>query len=286
MKVSYLVTCSTETDTLQRLLEVIGTLVKNSDDEVVILCDTDNINNENTQSILLKFTLAMQHEIICKKICKIVSRSLNQRYGNVLTPDYGAHKNFGIEQCTGDFIFQIDGDEMPPVALLGENLHALLEANPTIEAYAVGRANDFRGVTDFHAKQWGWKLTPSTIIVHEKIINTNSEEYKFLLNNGFILKRITNSELLKTPEYVKIKYKAPLVNFPDYQWRLFKNDPKIRFKNRLHEKIEGYTSYSILPADEDYALYHDKTIAIQTATNERYNKMFTQDENRGVSNPR
>ena len=231
MKVSYLITCCNETYTLQRLLETIGTLIKNSDDEVVVLIDKDCKNNEKTISLLQEFAAKMSCEIVEKKTCKIIEHSLNN--------DYGSHKNFGVEKCSGDWIMAIDGDELLPNALLDENLHALIESNPNIEAYAIPRINDFRGVTQEHANQWGWKLT--------------------------------NSPTLN----------RPIVNFPDYQWRLFKNIPTIRFKKRLHEKIEGYLLYSILPEEENYAIYHDKTIETQIATNRRYNKEFTKNENLG-----
>lgn len=168
MKVSYLVTCSTETDTLNKLFDVMIPIL--GSDKIVVLED-DSVNNPETENIIMRLfdvpsALWLKHP---------------------LNNDYGGHKNYGIERCEGDFIFQIDGDELPPEALLGENLHALLESNPTIEAYAVARINDFRGVTDAHAKQWGWRLTPSTTIVHEKVIDTNSMEYKFLKENGYII---------------------------------------------------------------------------------------------------
>ena len=131
---------------------------------------------------------------------------------------------------------------MPPESLLGENLHALLDSNPSVEAYAVPRINDFKGVTEEHAKQWGWKLDHSPT------------------------------------------YSRPRVNWPDYQWRIFKRDyPRISFLRRLHEKIEGYSTFVYLPAEENYALYHDKTIEKQIETNLKYNKIFTEEENRGHS---
>jgi hypothetical protein len=39
-----------------------------------------------------------------------------------------------------------------------------------------------------------------------------------------------------------------------------------------------------LPAKEEWALYHDKTIETQIQTNLRYNEWFTAAENAGVSN--
>lgn len=222
MKISYLITCRNETDTLSRLLYTIMN-GRNVEDEVIILDDFSD--NPCTQRMLEGHS-KVEHKT------KHIQHALNN--------DYGSHKNFGIEQCQGDFIFQLDGDERPPDALLGENLVTLLESNPTIEAYAVPRINDFRGVTKEDAHKWGWTLTTSPT------------------------------------------YKTPVVNWPDYQFRIFKRDyPRISFNRRLHEKVEGYSNYVCLPAEESFALYHDKTIEVQIATNLRYNQMFSADENRG-----
>jgi glycosyltransferase involved in cell wall biosynthesis len=67
----------------------------------------------------------------------------------------------------------------------------------------------------------------------------------------------------------------------DYQWRIFKRLPHIRYERRLHEKIEGYKSYAYLPPQEEHALTHRKTIEKQLATNARYNQDFTVEENKG-----
>ena len=214
-------------DTLDRLLKTVSAVL--GDDQMFILRDDTN-DHQPTIDIIHDYGLDAGVAY----------------YGHKLENDYGGHKNFGIERCKGDFIFQIDGDEMPPDSLLGENLHALLESNPSIEAYAVPRMNDFRGVTEDHAKQWGWKLT----------YNARPD-----LND---------------------KVMGPLVNWPDYQWRIFKRDyPRISFTRRLHEKIEGYETHVVLPMDEEWAIYHDKTIETQIKTNLRYNQMFSQDENKG-----
>jgi glycosyltransferase involved in cell wall biosynthesis len=74
----------------------------------------------------------------------------------------------------------------------------------------------------------------------------------------------------------------PRVNFPDYQGRIYKNAPeRIKWERRLHEKIEGHKKYAYLPAAEEFALLHVKTIEKQVETNLRYNKAFTEAENRG-----
>jgi hypothetical protein len=53
------------------------------------------------------------------------------------------------------------------------------------------------------------------------------------------------------------------VNFPDYQWRIYKNIPDIKWKNKVHEVLDGYKTIAQLPAFEDLSLYHPKTIERQ-----------------------
>jgi glycosyltransferase involved in cell wall biosynthesis len=167
MKLSYLITCHDETTTLENLLSRLDGFIGDNDDEIVII--TDNPTKE-TSDILYNWT----------GVPKI------NAYEHNLNNNYSEHKNIGSSRCTGDYILQIDGDELPTETLL-INLKDIIEANPDTEVFWIPRVNDFKGVTDEHAKQWGWRLTPSTSIVHEKIIDTNSEEYKFLKNNGYIL---------------------------------------------------------------------------------------------------
>ncbi len=74
----------------------------------------------------------------------------------------------------------------------------------------------------------------------------------------------------------------PIVNWPDFQGRVYKNEPaRIRWDRRLHEKLEGYKKFVQLPDEYDMAIYHDKTIETQRKTNLRYNEWFTAEENRG-----
>ena len=78
-------------------------------------------------------------------------------------------------------------------------------------------------------------------------------------------------------------YQDGMINFPDYQSRLDKNLPHIRYERRLHEKVEGYKSYVFIPPQKDIALVHEKTIEKQRQTNIRYNQQFSQEENKGYS---
>ena len=53
------------------------------------------------------------------------------------------------------------------------------------------------------------------------------------------------------------------INFPDYQTRIYKNDGSVKWVNKVHEKLEGYNMFSILPATEGFCLIHEKTIERQ-----------------------
>ena len=60
------------------------------------------------------------------------------------------------------------------------------------------------------------------------------------------------------------------VNYPDYQSRVFKNSNKIRWQNKVHERIFGAKTYAHLPPHEELSLYHPKTIDKQIKQNKFY----------------
>ncbi len=74
-------------------------------------------------------------------------------------------------------------------------------------------------------------------------------------------------------------YKPPSVavvwngNWPDLQWRIYKRDPKIRWKNKVHEVLDGYKTHAMLPLEEEFALEHYKDIGRQEKQNEYYNTL-------------
>jgi len=211
MFLSYLVTCHNETSSLDKLL---SKLVQNKKDNHEIVLLDDYSDNPESLEIIQKYkekTSFHQHK---------------------LDRNYGAHKNYGIEQCKGTWIFQLDGDEYPTDLLL-ENIDVVLESNADNEVLWLPRLNYFVGVTELDVKTWGWN------------------------------------------------YQDGMINFPDYQSRVYRNLSHIRYQRRLHEKVEGFKTYTFVPPQKDYAIVHEKTIEKQRQTNLNYNKMFTDDENRG-----
>ncbi len=60
------------------------------------------------------------------------------------------------------------------------------------------------------------------------------------------------------------------INFPDYQGRIWRNRPNIKWKNKVHEVLTGYKEHTFLPAEEDYCFYHPKNIDKQEKQNKFY----------------
>jgi hypothetical protein len=63
------------------------------------------------------------------------------------------------------------------------------------------------------------------------------------------------------------------VNFPDPQWRVYKNNGAIRWENKVHEKLVGYDTISNLPWAEEFSIYHPKQIERQERQNDYYNTL-------------
>ena len=53
------------------------------------------------------------------------------------------------------------------------------------------------------------------------------------------------------------------VNWPDYQTRIYKNNSEIKWKNKVHEVLEGYKTHAILPLEMEFSLSHHKDIERQ-----------------------
>jgi glycosyltransferase involved in cell wall biosynthesis len=61
------------------------------------------------------------------------------------------------------------------------------------------------------------------------------------------------------------------VNYPDYQHRIYKNIPSIKWENKVHEIITGAKYISLL--DMGFDLIHPKTIERQERQNNFYEKL-------------
>ena len=79
-------------------------------------------------------------------------------------------------------------------------------------------------------------------------------------------------------------YKDGLINWPDYQSRLFKNNRGLVWHGNLHERIlatEQHTEFK-LKDDAAFSIVHRKTIEQQRLSNQRYNQAYSENENKGL----
>lgn len=180
-------------------------------------------------------------------------------FKHVLNRDYATHKNFLNSCCTGDWIFNLDADEFVTDDFLAFIPH-LIDMNPGIEAFWVPRINTVDGLTIKHLQKWGWTLTKLEDHRRIKVIDRDSAEYALLRGFDFVI----------SEEDGVVTYYEPIIAWPDYQMRLYKNDPKIKWVKPVHEQLTGYDRYGMLPQDPDLAIRHYKDVERQTAQNNFY----------------
>ena len=64
------------------------------------------------------------------------------------------------------------------------------------------------------------------------------------------------------------------VNYPDWQGRIFKNRPNIRWEKPVHEQIIGFQTYAHLPMEQKYSIVHPKDIDRQIKQNNKYKEIM------------
>jgi hypothetical protein len=205
MKISYAITVCNELEEVSRLLNFLHQH-KRSEDEICVLLDKPKASQQLVDEL---YYWSSKDIIILKE--------------SVFQGHFADWKNELTRICSGDYIFQIDADEIPNDFLI-EHLPTILENN--VDVILVPRVNTVQGITPQHIQVWGWKQ-------NEK---------------GWI-------------------------QWPDSQWRIYKNSPDIKWKNKIHEILDGYKTYSGLPELEEYAIYHPKTIQKQEQQNNFYSKI-------------
>ncbi len=103
-----------------------------------------------------------------------------------------------------------------------------------VDLFYVPRVNTVEGLTEEHLTRWRWKKN----------------------KNGWI-------------------------NFPDHQGRIYKNskwtgwfgEVRLKWQGKVHERIVSHSCHAHLPAEEEWSLYHPKTIDRQEKQNELYSSI-------------
>ena len=135
-----------------------------------------------------------------------------------------------------------------------------------------------------------WKNQLTELCSGDYIFQIDADEYphdNLIENLPSILENNPNNEIYLVPrvntvsgltdEYIK-KWgwrvnEQEWVNWPDYQWRIWKNKQGIKWVNKVHEKLEGHKTYGVLPAMEELSLYHPKEINRQIKQNKFYDTL-------------
>ena len=138
MKISYGILTHNEGAYIERLLSFLVSH-KREEDEIVVVDDY-------SEDVLTK---AILEEYEADAHIKLYKHSLENHFGN--------QKNFLNSVCSGDFIFQIDADELPSEYLM-KRIHDILLENIEIDVYFLPRINVVNGLTEEHVKQWNWKV--------------------------------------------------------------------------------------------------------------------------------
>jgi hypothetical protein len=138
MKISYAITVCNELEEITKLIDFLSTKI-NKEDEIVVQYDSENVTPEvleylNIQKIVHNYTIV----------------------GFPLNKDFASFKNNLKSFCTGDYIFQIDADEIPNEIII-DYLPQLLTDNP-VDIIFVPRVNTVEGLTEEHIQKWRWNV--------------------------------------------------------------------------------------------------------------------------------
>ena len=205
LKITYGITVKNELEEIKKLLPF---LIKNirEEDDIVVLWDSRDGTDE-----MVNFLTSLEDDI--------------SLYQDEFQGHFADWKNKLTSHCFGDYIFQIDADELPNEILI-QQLPIILKSNPDIDVILVPRENYVTGLTDEHIKQWGWGVDEQNRI-----------------------------------------------NWPDLQWRIYRNSYSIKWVNKVHEKLEGFDIYTNLPIEPEFSLLHLKTIEKQEKQNNYYDTL-------------
>ena len=148
MKISFAITVCNELEEIKKLVPF---LLENKrvNDEIVILYDEKNGNPK-----LLEYLLTFN------KLPNVQTWR-----GFDFENNFADWKNKLSEYCEGDYIFQLDADEMISKYLV-KNVNMIIEMNPNIDLIFLPRINTVDGLTEQHIKMWNWNVDENNRVNH------------------------------------------------------------------------------------------------------------------------
>jgi glycosyltransferase involved in cell wall biosynthesis len=161
MKISYAILTHNEGDCIKQLIDTI-LQYKDPEDEIVVVDDYSN--DKSTISILTEYNRENKIQLHFK------------HFDN----DFSEQKNHLMSKCKGDYIFNIDADELPKPELI-INLKEILVLNPDVDVYAIPRENTVDGITPEHIAKWQWRIN------EKGFINFPDNQQRIIKNNVGII---------------------------------------------------------------------------------------------------
>ncbi|RFZ83188.1 glycosyltransferase [Mucilaginibacter terrenus] len=209
IRISYGITVCNEVHELRLLMDTLLPIVDKRD-EIILLQDI-TLEDEEVTSLISSYGNKIKH----------IKAKLNG--------DFSTFKNKLISASSGDYLFQIDADELPKPSLI-KGIKQVLRKKYKADCFLVPRINIVEGLTADHIKNWNWTVDAQN-----------------------------------------------RANYPDHQFRIFKLDGRIKWRNKIHEELEGFTRSYHLPSEtEEWCLVHVKSIGKQVAQDQLYSKIISQ----------
>ena len=145
MKISYAIPVCNEYKEIEYLLNYLVRHIR-TEDEIVIQCDQGNTTPE-VYKVLSKYKAPVGYI----DPIKVIEFPLNN--------NFAAFKNNLKDNCSGNYIFQIDADEYPEEYLMN-TIEWIITNNPKTDIFWVPRINTVTGLTQEHIDKWGWNICP------------------------------------------------------------------------------------------------------------------------------
>jgi len=138
MKISYAITVCNEFVEIQKLIPFLLEH-KRHEDEIVVLYDSKN-GSKSIETFLR---------------AKSINGEFSWHKGE-FDGHFANWKNKLTDLCNGDWVFQIDADEIPNEVMIAY-LPEVLESNP-VDIIFVPRVNTVNGLTQEHIQKWRWNV--------------------------------------------------------------------------------------------------------------------------------
>lgn len=140
MKLSYAIPVKDEFIEIQRLLTYLLEN-KSEEDEIVVLFDSKNGDPE-IETYLRKMN---------------IEKSLFRWYSYEFDGHFANMKNHLTSLCEGDWIVQLDADEMITETFMFY-VRESIKLNPEMHLFLIPRINTVEGLTQEHINKWGWRV--------------------------------------------------------------------------------------------------------------------------------